>query len=573
MGAENLNQSEDKLSQTIGLPIPMPSESLHPNVSQMAERLLSKETTFFDHYRLKSLGGRMENSSNNEPVKNEMHKAISRVFKAVPPKSKNIDKPAAQNGVSPNTNQPALQATPQVALQATAMAGNLAGFADSVQTLSKQPDSNQNTSGPAKAPQMNRPSQESNKTSEDSNRKSKQAEPAQATATGPNVQPLKAESGWLASIKWLTRLCFSFLVLAWVFILGFIIGRISLDGRDLNLANKLSLSALAPSALASRFGLADGQPGPDDELEPITESYQVVIVSPDPDSDVSASDFWAAYTPTGDISPRSPVLLQNESRNPDAASGLTSSGPMVETWVRIPPVALVAAAGSIQSDGSVRSDGTVQSDGSTAKQTQTTQTRPTNRSVTEPSAASESQGQELSVASLADPGLKASPKANKTDPVPAKTASANKTDPVPAKTASANKTDPVPAQTASANKTDPVPAQTATAKSDKTGTAQEKPQSAPAQVNDSDLFWPAKPSKPGHFTIQVGSADKESVAKDMVNEFLAKGFTDVYCYQAKSGRYNIRVGRYTTESEGLAVAVALAAAGANKPYLSKLNTK
>jgi hypothetical protein len=57
----------------------------------------------------------------------------------------------------------------------------------------------------------------------------------------------------------------------------------------------------------------------------------------------------------------------------------------------------------------------------------------------------------------------------------------------------------------------------------------------------------------------------------MVAKFTAKGFKDVYCYQTKSGKYNVRVGRFSSETESRAVAIALAAAGAYQPYVSKLN--
>jgi cell division septation protein DedD len=97
------------------------------------------------------------------------------------------------------------------------------------------------------------------------------------------------------------------------------------------------------------------------------------------------------------------------------------------------------------------------------------------------------------------------------------------------------------------------------------------PASAPAgRSGDEDLFWPAKPDKPGEFTVQVASTSSDAEARREVDRFRAKGF-EAYCYRAESGRYPVRVGRYQTEVQARAAKTALEAAGARGPYISKLN--
>ncbi|MDR1297916.1 MAG: SPOR domain-containing protein [Deltaproteobacteria bacterium] len=138
--------------------------------------------------------------------------------------------------------------------------------------------------------------------------------------------------------------------------------------------------------------------------------------------------------------------------------------------------------------------------------------------------------------------------------------------------------DPAPApaadnRDAAARSALPSPATT-----DSPATAQAPPEAAaetaaaPAPVpNQDDEFWPAKPNKSGAFTIQVGSTRSEAEAKEQVANYLNQGFADAYCYKTKTGRYNIRIGRFETEEESRRAAEALAAAGAVKPYISKLN--
>jgi hypothetical protein len=67
----------------------------------------------------------------------------------------------------------------------------------------------------------------------------------------------------------------------------------------------------------------------------------------------------------------------------------------------------------------------------------------------------------------------------------------------------------------------------------------------------------------------VATASTETEARSVTERFLSRGF-EAYCYQAESGRFPVRVGRYATEEQAKEARSALAAAGAREPYVSKL---
>ncbi|MDR2367368.1 MAG: SPOR domain-containing protein [Deltaproteobacteria bacterium] len=347
MVANDIGPNDGQPGWPNGIPQTPDPGGAKENVSRLVERLLSKETTFFDHYRLKNLGGSVESG---------------------PPLAKKPPAPPA----GPAADAPA-------------------------------------------------------------------PEPGPAPAAKP-----KKESGWVTSVKWLTRLLFSFIVLAWVFVLGFIVGRVSLSGSDEPFPEKLQASAAASifggdaetePAPAEPNPAEPNPPGPDlalaDEVEPLPVPFPVVMVSPGPPA------------------PGEPPTL------PDPP-GMGGPGP-VDAPSRMD--AILASAGPALS-----------------------------------------------------PGARPAPEPEAPDP----------------------------------------PA-------------------APVPRDDPDLYWPAQPTKPGRFAIQVGTAPTEGAARAMVEKFRAKGFADAYCYKAPNGKYNVRVGRYGTVDEGRKAAEALAAAGAHQPYVSKLN--
>jgi cell division septation protein DedD len=416
---------DGKLEQ--GIPAPPGQEDLSLNVGKLVDRLLSKETTFFDHYRLRSLGGQLEaEPSPNKPNNSEMYKAFSKVFRAAP------QTPAKDLGLQANASgRPASK--PRAITQATPPK-----LKKSLPLEDKPEDS------PKAAPEA----------------------PHKATAPKDRAQ-IKVEPGWLGPIKWLTRLFFSFLALAWIFVLGFIVGRATLDQDDAPIK--------AISALSGNEALADGAPAIDDELEPITEAYPVVIVSPKPGTRPPNYGYWTAFAGN------SPAARQN---GPSQLGNQEVTADRPPTWT--PPKDAHAAQ--------------------------------------EPQRLPESPALEaVSIAARTE--IAAGPVAEPSTPADSGTARA----------AMATETAAKPAP------------------------------------DDDEGFWPEKPVRPGAYTIQVGSADTEEEARNMVKKFAAKGFDDAYCYKTRSGRFNVRVGRYLTETEGRTAAVALAAAGAVQPYVSKLN--
>ncbi|MDR1111584.1 MAG: SPOR domain-containing protein [Deltaproteobacteria bacterium] len=411
-----------------GIPVPPGQDDLRQNVGKLVDRLLSRETTFFDHYRLRSLGGQLDPApSPDKPTNSEMYKAFSKVFKAVPLP------PARHQGiVTDGARAPTAKAQAQAAQSAPT------------------PKDREQSSQEAKPDGLGKDGHGEAEEGQD-----------QTKGTEGRKLPPRGDPGWLSPVKWLTRLLFSFLVLAWIFILGFIVGRATLDpdATPISPISPISTNeATAISPISANEALADGAPALDDELEPISEAYPVVIVSPGPGQRASNSGYWAAFA---ENSPATPTHVAEEARMAGTAIG----------------------AGRTEAQ--------------------------------------------------------ATPAADQRPPSPGREGQAEAGP--PARIDSLAVTTPMAAET------------------------------APKPAPDDEGFWPAKPDKPGSYTIQVGSASTEEEARAMVARFAAKGFDDAYCYRTRTGRFNVRVGRYSTESEGRVAAVALAAAGAVKPYVSKLN--
>jgi hypothetical protein len=92
------------------------------------------------------------------------------------------------------------------------------------------------------------------------------------------------------------------------------------------------------------------------------------------------------------------------------------------------------------------------------------------------------------------------------------------------------------------------------------------PKKAPS---DKTAYWPRKPKGTGLYTVQLASPKEEDAARRLVDDFRKKGL-DAYYYPS-SGRFFVRAGRFATEAEAGRAKIAMEAAGAVKPYVSKLN--
>ncbi|MDR2301577.1 MAG: SPOR domain-containing protein [Deltaproteobacteria bacterium] len=548
MGGNDAGQKDEKVNGEKVLPESATSKYTTDNVSRMVERLLTKETTFFDHYRLKNLGGKIENASGATFVSPDTQK--NQVF-------------PFNKGGQGNGNGHGL--TPAGANGSSKKAGTNGGSNGSAKgpPLARGEDGGSVTGSDydTQIGSVNGASGESNKTSQSPlNRLPTDLSEGGQTEGEKNYGPpgkgrffgrkitetlggLSKEPRWLTSLKWLTRLFFSFIVLAWMFVLGFIVGRVTLTEDENELAEKIQ-----SSALGSFLGLnqdPENLAALQDEIEPLDSDYPIVIVSP---------DSLAQNEPPQDPPPlpqsEAPIdlrIARNESptgQAPMAQTPAANDNPKPAPETRSASAAAQPAPGQ-SAPGEII--GTAPSQASKA---------PSPAGENKPRAASQERPQTPSAS--AETGLN-----GRGGPItPESSQSPDAARGLASVGASIGAS--IGASLGASDQAKGTAVGTGTGNETALGRGEKKDAGE-------DYFWPAKPTKKGLFTIQVGAVGNEEAAKAMVKKFTDLGFEDVYFYRTSSGRFNVRVGRYETEIQGKTAAVALSVAGAHQPYLSKLN--
>ncbi|MDR3135097.1 MAG: hypothetical protein LBU69_03265, partial [Deltaproteobacteria bacterium] len=268
-----------------GLPQPPLPGDTKENVSRLVERLLSKETTYFDHYRLKSLGAKV-NCDSGEPGQGEKAKSRPKVFKAKP----------LSNG---QANEACDNATFAVAAKSPpANVKDSPGQPNNASPVGPQDDSTPNQAclpgdaGPATLAEQNK------------------------------------EPKWLSSLKWLTRLFFSFIVLGWVFVLGFIVGRASLGDSEYSWAEGLGPTLTQEASLPSYFSELEAS------LVNDPDSLPMVITAP---AGQLPSVSMASLAPTAKASPED--YLDPQASALSSPRGSPSTGSPNGTAPDVPPTA------------------------------------------------------------------------------------------------------------------------------------------------------------------------------------------------------------------------------------------
>ncbi|MDR2386375.1 MAG: SPOR domain-containing protein [Deltaproteobacteria bacterium] len=537
MGGNDTDQNNEKVNGENILSETAPAKYSTDNVSRMVERLLAQETTFFDHYRLKNLGGKIETSSlNGESQKKQIFpfkkggQGNGNGHQAKNPLSPTNGNGSAQkagangNGKGASTNLPLARGEDGGSVTAFGPETSLSSMSASLSQSSKASKDGTNLSPTDPA------------LSDQAQDQPDDRPPGQNKFLGLNsaeaLGGLKKEPRWLISLKWLTRLFFSFIVLAWMFVLGFIVGRVTLTEPPDELSEKIQSSALGSFITQN---LADLE----DDIEPLDSDYPVVIVSPENDLAQNypppQSDYLMASTQSSASPLPAPAARARETRAQTPwAQDQSAQAPRDR--------ALMAQAQSSQAQSDQTQSDQAPKPQVTSDQVASAQTIVASNQ-TEPSQASKAPSPAASTANK--PGA-ANQEISQKETLIASAGSRldGRGGPLVPET--------FPPQS---------PARAGPAVLDqaqKTGA-------------DQEYFWPAKPTKKGLFTIQVGAVGNEEAAKAMVKKFANQGFEDVYCYRTSSGRFNVRVGRYETEIQARTAAVALTVAGAYQPYLSKLN--
>jgi cell division septation protein DedD len=343
-----------------------------------------------------------------------------------------------------------------------------------------------------------------------------------------------------------------------MFIVGYIVGRATFEPNSLGFfetatsvmtSMRDSVESGAKKLSASVFGEDFAEPEGDlnEEADPLFGDRAVVAAASEQISPAELNGYWTAYLVTGDpnripISEALPEEILPGNNLPPTGDQPLSGLPMADLPMENLPLANLPGAAKPNEPPSGEAVARATDDDSTR------------------TAAAANESADLTeISSFLS-------EVQKTDPV--QTASTTPNSAV--QTASATPSSPV--QTASA--TPSSAAQTSPPNSPNVQAApaaQNSSDQPAAQASDDDEFWPAKPAKTGAYTIQVGSTRSFEEAKEFANDYLEKGFPETYCYRTKTGRYNIRVGRYDTEEEAKKAVDLLVAAGANKPYVSKLN--
>ncbi|MDR1546030.1 MAG: hypothetical protein LBU12_04830, partial [Deltaproteobacteria bacterium] len=208
-------------------PAPRPnSDEPSPVVGRLVDRLLSTETTFFDHCRLKNLGRQPssppEKTDRSQTAKRILQGALAAAAAQGWPTAQAVPRPEAPTRPS---DQAAATAQGWPTARAVPRPEEPTRPSDQAAAASASP-SRQPQASPATTP--DKLPGKANGGSE-----SQAAQPAEAAqAVGPEAAtpqaPKAADSRWLTVVKWLTRLFCSLLFLACFFALGVLVGRGSL---------------------------------------------------------------------------------------------------------------------------------------------------------------------------------------------------------------------------------------------------------------------------------------------------------------------------------------------------------
>ncbi|MDR2444017.1 MAG: SPOR domain-containing protein [Deltaproteobacteria bacterium] len=488
------------------------------DTEDLVERLLKNESTFFDHYRLKYLGGQVEeakislsqlgNGADDRALL-KMRAALQAVKLKPVSSSETLALPEIRNFPGSLTNDPNGSNGANKGSNGSNGANGANGSSNSKGANGSNGSNGANGSGGNMAGQaspaggqaidQNQANGSNEKSEEKSlespqladsneknglNQKESSAPQAEAKDSAENAQvnapeaidkskkagasPAK-ESLFMGAIKWLTKLLKSISFLVWIFFLGIMLGR-----GLLTTFPELWFGFQTPSEPEIIKNLADNQTDNDD-IEPLALDYPMVI------EQYEAGDLQL-----------SAAAVSYPSDYSDNFLGATSD----TIFVRPTPSANSTVAPNVEASDQAASIDTLKA------QPQIASPVPN-----EPSLKTNGPG-----VSPANPGQQIAGK-GQTNATPTK----------------------------------------------------------PAIVSDdSDLFWPAKPTKPGAYTVQVASPKSESAAKAAAENFIKKGF-EAYYYRSSDSRYPVRVGRYATEEEAQVVRAQLSALGAYKPYVSRLN--
>ncbi|MDR1657724.1 MAG: SPOR domain-containing protein [Deltaproteobacteria bacterium] len=580
-----------------------PADSLLPTqlktpteTGQMVERILKTQATFFDHYRLKNLGGQFEPSEQTALPRPNPGTVLALKLRPIPPSenvnmvvalpfatkdrpkaiSEGLGLPSFDNGTKAleslltkpagcdqtpaepkaSGSETSIPEGPKTQLTKTAAKPKAPGPETSVpegqktqltKTAAEPKASDPETSVPgdqktqltktAPAAEAVKPlpsppaSEPGPAVSQDQTAQTQKAAPddlkpdAQAAKAKPAKDPA-AESKVLLTVKWLTRLCLSIIFLVWVFILGFLIGRGKLADAisDLSPFGKTEANTDEIQAMA----LSDFN----DDLVP-PKGYPVVIEQYETDepADAWSSPQWVmengALTSSQSAPNQALTALGDSNKAPGSGQQTQKTDPLT-----------ASAAPAASTDDQGRTDGA---------------SRPEANSVTPEVTASSPKTEVPAGNQPAEPKNPNQTQAASTSP-PAGAPGNNQVNPSPLSAAASRPQ----------NANSPAPG----AKTDIPNAA--TPSQTMAASNQ-DYFWPEKPKSTGKFTVQVASPTTESEAKAIAEQYLTKGF-EAYYYHSQNGRhFPVRVGRYDSEAQANAAKELLAAAGANQPYVSKLN--
>jgi cell division septation protein DedD len=482
----------------------------------MVERMLATETNFFDHNRLLSLG------ETTEPAE-EAPRLTPRRLRAVP-RSERLAVPgpivqprlAMVLGVGPPAQGPK-SAEPKDAAPLEALSPERAASEAPAAAPAATPEGGPAGRAPAAAAA----------TPEGEPAERAPAEPSAEAA--PKASP---EPRWLTLMRWLTRLCVSLIFVVWIFILGFFVGRGTIN------------ESLPGVAWLESLTRGEAEEYPEYAEEPAEE----------PDM---------ALARAGSLAAGLLAAPETGASGSAASGGSGSSGPSGTSGT--PGTTRISLAAAATAPAIKRS---LEAGEAMAGELPSRSTPPAGPSMESwPDAAEavrsgdtpEDQG-DLELAqgpSTVVTPMPAGPRPPATAVEPAAPAQQPVTEPV---AESRPEPRPEPAIEPPAETAPEPPAQ---------ATAQAPAQAQAPADDDSDLFWPAKPGRSGRFTVQVASVKSEAEARAATERYIAKGF-EAYFYRTESGRFPVRVGRYETEEQANIARQALIAAGAQGPYVSKL---
>jgi hypothetical protein len=556
----------------------------------MVERMLATETNFFDHHRLRNLGGQAEAAPISAPtLLRRSLRPVSRLERLTLPEPPRPELLALAGQVArPEPGSLRLfkapegrRAAPEEAMPEAAgsslspgrpKAGEgLIGRAKSPAPPSSREADGQKAQSAARSPGEANPGSPARKAGElrllKGGEEEARSEPNEAESEAQEAKPAiagetkPAEPRWLSLMKWLTRLCLSLIFLVWIFILGFLVGRGTVSEIIPGLGwlesqaspaqyepfpevdAELSPQAALPMVIVKPEGPRGSNPGGAQGGAPAlgqAGSMAAGLLPYSGDSDLASLNHVPELIAGSKGADKPEAVAKRASESPRASAGQASSPPEAARPQAAKPSESPRAAAAAPKPSAERA-----ANQSSARRVTAAEPTITVRS--------SSRGAERAAAS---------PRPSESGPAPAQTAQAK---PAPAQPAQAQ---PAQAQPAEAK---PAPAQPAQAQPAEAKPAPAQPaqaQPSPAE-DDSELFWPAKPGRSGQYTVQVATANSEAEARAVTETYRRKGF-EAYYYRTSSGRYPIRVGRYATEEQAGIARAALSSAGAQGPYVSKL---